>query len=401
VFKRRIPGKNSHDSPFRTACCLLATAYWILFFKAPIMDSPQETVLITGSSGRIGYAAAKRLLSRYRVVGLDREDALDPLPHAESIKVDVTSEESMRSALSRVKEKFGSNLASVIHLAAFYDFAGNPSPLYQKVNIEATERLFQHLHDFEVGQFIYTSTMLVHRPCRPGDRIHEESPLEPKWDYPKSKLTSEKMLHATHGEIPLVVLRPAAVYDEEGHSIPLTTQIQRVFERDISGYVFPGDLRHGASFLHMDDLLDGIERAVERRRELPPEVTMLMGEEDVLSYDEVQRAAGRLLHGVEWQTWRIPKLPAKVGMWIMNTLSGGESSFLKPWMVDIADDHYALDVSHVRTLLGWEPKRSLRDTLPRILASLKADPVHWYETNKLKMPKWLENHREHGIPAMA
>ena len=52
-------------------------------------------------------------------------------------------------------------------------------------------------------------------------------------------------------------------------------------------------------------------------------------------------------------------------------------------MVDISDDHYELDISHARSLVGWEPKHSLRDTLPEMIAALKADPVGWYKANKL------------------
>ncbi|WP_246206062.1 vitamin K epoxide reductase family protein [Propylenella binzhouense] len=56
-------------------------------------------------------------------------------------------------------------------------------------------------------------------------------------------------------------------------------------------------------------------------------------------------------------------------------------------MVDIADDHYALDTGRARTLIGWEPKHSLRETLPRMVEALKADPAGWYAANKLNAAK--------------
>lgn len=43
-----------------------------------------------------------------------------------------------------------------------------------------------------------------------------------------------------------------------------------------------------------------------------------------------------------------------------------------------------------RELLDWEPKHSLRDTLPRMTAALKADPRGWYEENNLKPPSELK-----------
>jgi hypothetical protein len=76
---------------------------------------------------------------------------------------------------------------------------------------------------------------------------------------------------------------------------------------------------------------------------------------------------------------------AKAGAWVMEKLPGADP-FLKPWMIDRANDHYALDITRARTLLGWKPKRSLRETLPKMVAALKADPAKFYEENKLGQP---------------
>lgn len=99
--------------------------------------------------------------------------------------------------------------------------------------------------------------------------------------------------------------------------------------------------------------------------------TLLIGEPETLSYDELQRAISRLVHGEEWNTYRIPKLLAKFGAWLQDVLPG-PGPFIKPWMIDLADDHYALDIARARTLLGWEPRHSLRKTLPKMITALKA-----------------------------
>lgn len=51
-------------------------------------------------------------------------------------------------------------------------------------------------------------------PCRPGERIDESWPLEPKFPYPQSKVLTETLVREQHGSIPVVILRPAGVYDE-------------------------------------------------------------------------------------------------------------------------------------------------------------------------------------------
>jgi uncharacterized membrane protein len=225
--------------------------------------------------------------------------------------------------------------------------------------------------------------MLVHAACEPGERINEDWPLEPKWDYPKSKVATEQLILRERGDVPVVLMRIAGVYDDQCHSIPIAQQIKRIYEHQFVGHFFSGDLTHGAAFVHMEDMVEALALAVERRKELPQVTTLLIGEPDTLSYDELQRIISRHLHDKEWRTYRIPKTLAKFGAWLQTLLPGGDP-FIKPWMIDIADDHYALDISRARALLGWEPRRSLRETLPNMIRELKADPVNWYQENDLK-----------------
>ncbi|MGH2588636.1 MAG: NAD-dependent epimerase/dehydratase family protein, partial [Dehalococcoidia bacterium] len=158
------------------------------------MNPTNDLVIVTGSSGLIGSAVAARIGDRFRVVGFDQKEPRDPSPLAEFIYTDLTSDDSVRHSLGDVRARHGERIASVIHLAAYYDFSGEPSPLYDEVTVRGTERLLRGLQHFQVEQFVFSSTMLVHAPCRPGERIDEDWPLEPKWDYPKSKVETEQVL---------------------------------------------------------------------------------------------------------------------------------------------------------------------------------------------------------------
>ncbi len=199
-------------------------------------------------------------------------------------------------------------------------------------------------------------------------------------------MRTEKLIHEERGDFPAALLRIAGVYDDLCHSIPLAHQIQRIDERQFSSRIYSGSTSHGQSFLHMDDLVDAIALVVERRAALPPEMPLLLGEAEPLTYDEVQHTLARLIHGEELETLEIPPAMAplaKAGAWVMEKLPGADP-FLRPWMIDRANDHYALDITRARTLLGWEPKRSLRETLPKMIAALKADRPGWYRENKLE-----------------
>jgi nucleoside-diphosphate-sugar epimerase len=354
------------------------------------MASPREIILVTGSSGLIGSAVIERLAGDYDVVGFDLHGPPHPPESADCIEVDLSSDDSVREGLQRLRERHGNRIASVIHLAAYYDFSGEPSPKYDEITVRGTGRLLRGLQDFRMGQFVFSSTMLVHAPGEPGRPINEDHPLEPKWAYPESKVTTEQLIRQEHGSIPFVLLRISGVYDDTGHSIPLANQMQRIYERQLTSRVYPGDTSRGQAFLHLDDLVEAFRLLVERRDRLPRELTLLLGEPETLSYDELQRSFGRLIHDEEWETRQIPKALAKTGAWLQDNMPLVEEPFIKPFMIDLADDHYELDVSRARTLLGWEPKHSLRETLPKMVEALKADPLGWYKANKLKPPSDLE-----------
>ncbi len=148
------------------------------------MNETRGVVLLTGAAGNLGRSIAKGLSRDYTVVGLDREG--DEIDGMSVIEADLTSADSIRVALGRVRDTHGGTIASVVHLAAYFDFTGEDHPLYDKLNVEGTAHLLDALQDFEVGQFVYASTMLVHAPGEPGEAIDEDQPIEPGWAYPKS-----------------------------------------------------------------------------------------------------------------------------------------------------------------------------------------------------------------------
>jgi nucleoside-diphosphate-sugar epimerase len=198
------------------------------------------------------------------------------------------------------------------------------------------------------------------------------------------------VIHAERGEIPVVILRIAGVYDDLCHSIPLALQIQRIYERDPVAYFSPGDPSTGRQpYVHIDDAVDAILLAFAHRKELPPEVILLIGETESLSYDELQRAFGQLIHGVEWNTRAIPPLVAKTGVRLLKFLPLGRFASIAPWMIDVAQENMELDITQARTMLGWKPQHSLRETLPKMVSGLKADPLTWYHENELKLPRRL------------
>lgn len=351
------------------------------------MNDTSGLILITGSNGRIGSAIMRRLTGRYgQVIGFDLKAPAPPPPECVRIAVDIGSDESVKEGLKVLRAHHGSKIAAVIHLAAYYDFLGEPNPKYDEITVNGTGRLLRGLQDgFEVEQFVFASTMLVHAPNEPGAVLTEESPIGPTWAYPESKVRTEALIRAEHGNIPVAILRLAGVYDDVCHSPPLANQIQRIYERQLASHLYSGETSHRQSFLHMEDLVDVVEAVVERRKKLPPVSTVLVGEADALSYDELQKGFIKLIHDTSWETYSVPSLIAKVGAWAEGLLPG-RAPFIKPWMIDRANDDYILDISHALCLLGWAPRHSLRATMPKMVGALNADPAGWYREHGLELP---------------
>jgi len=106
------------------------------------MACPRERhtpIIVTGSSGLIGYPVAQRLAQRHGVVGFDREGPSHPPPSAECLEVDLTSDEDVAPAFRHMRHHRGEHTASVIHLPAYYDFSGEPSPKHEEITVRGTE----------------------------------------------------------------------------------------------------------------------------------------------------------------------------------------------------------------------------------------------------------------------
>jgi nucleoside-diphosphate-sugar epimerase len=155
-------------------------------------DSTRETVLITGSSGLIGKRLSRELQHSYALIGLDVNPS-DDASEVVHITTDLTDDASLEHALQEVGQERGKSLASVVHLAAYYDFSGESSPLYDELTVEGTRRLLRELQkqQFDVEQFVFSSSLLVMKPNEGEEPIAEHSPTECGPSRPFAKSTAK------------------------------------------------------------------------------------------------------------------------------------------------------------------------------------------------------------------
>ncbi len=368
----------------------------------PQVERQRPLVLITGGAGNIGTALIHALKSDYRIISLDRHTT-DEADH--SYEFDLTSPDSVTEVMAQIAAEHGERFAAVVHLAAYFDFTGEQSPLYQKVNIDGTLNLLKALKPYQVERLIYSSTMLVYQPGSPGEKISEASADDPRWAYPESKARAEAVIREHAGDMPFTLLRLAGMYNEMNCVPTLAHQIARIFEETLKSHLYSGDTDAGQAFVHQQDMIDAFRRTIDRRQELPHDNVILVGEDRTDSYESLQNRIGELIHGDEkWQTLTVPSPIAKVGAWaeehseplIPDDFDHGEKPFIRPFMIDMASDHYELDISQARQQLGWEPRYRLYDVLADMVQNLKRDPLAWYQANGITPPDWVASAQDQG-----
>ena len=121
--------------------------------EMPTVETGLGTLIITGSSGLIGSAFLDHVGECYRELCLDpKRPPRVPPKTAHVIPCDLTSDENLHQALDEVRRLGHRRIASILHLAAYYSFASESSPLYEHVNVHGTERLLHGLRDFLVRE---------------------------------------------------------------------------------------------------------------------------------------------------------------------------------------------------------------------------------------------------------
>lgn len=185
----------------------------------------QGLTLVTGACGFIGSHMVDYLISLgYKVRATDLSFAPKTYlnPKAEFIPADLTNKEEVRSLFSTAPFP---GIEFVFHSAAVFNFSASRELTY-KVNVLGTENLLEVCREFpQIQRIVVLSTGVFYdtenysQKKFPGMRFSEESPVKPKNFYELSKMEQENLALHYHRKynLPITVLRPAAVYGSRSH----------------------------------------------------------------------------------------------------------------------------------------------------------------------------------------
>ncbi len=144
----------------------------------------------------------------------------------------------------------------VFHLAGLTK-TGKSRQFYD-VNARGTENLVGAVLKENPGvkKFVYLSSHAAAGPSFNGGLLTEEKEPHPVSHYGRSKLMGEKAVLDAGGRIPVVVLRPTAVYGPGDRDLYL-------FFKAIKKGIFPYWGAGRYSLLYVEDLVEGIIKAAE------------------------------------------------------------------------------------------------------------------------------------------
>lgn len=233
-----------------------------------------QTVLITGVAGFIGSSLAEKVINDHIIVGLDdfndyysptiKEKNIAMLRKHKNFKIyhgDIRDEKLLKKIFSKNK------IDKIVHLAARAGVRPsliNPS-IYLSTNILGTNQLLKTAVKYKVRQFIFASSSSIYGNNKKVPFAETDATEHPISPYAISKLAGEKLcwLYGKTYKIPVTVLRFFSVYGPRGRP-------------DMAPYIFTkkilngeaievyGDGSQARDFTYIDDIADGIIRAVKK-----------------------------------------------------------------------------------------------------------------------------------------
>jgi dihydroflavonol-4-reductase len=215
------------------------------------------TVLITGATGQVGHAIARRLVDDgvdVRALVRSPERARVLPPGARPVFGDVTDPPSLRAALD--------GCATVYHAAGIPEQWRRDVDEFARVNVEGTRSVVEAALAARVERFVYTSTddVLVQGPGQPFDEsIVNQKPGQTP--YQRSKQEADRIVTAALDRgLPAVFLHPAGVYGPAPFLVKgLNDLLRQLAKREVP-MLLPG----GMGVAYSEDVADGHVKAAAK-----------------------------------------------------------------------------------------------------------------------------------------
>jgi nucleoside-diphosphate-sugar epimerase len=306
--------------------------------------------LVTGATGFIGSHLVEALVQRgFRVRCLVRPTSrlawVKGLP-VEIIYGDCQEKDSLEPGVKDVD--------LVFHLAGAT--RAIDAKTYFAVNALGTENLVQACleHNTRLQKFIYLSSQAAAGPGRDGGKKKESDLCAPVSPYGMSKRRGEELALSQAHELPLLILRPAAVYGPRDKAFFFLFQcLAKRIKPSFSGGV------QNLSLCSVQDLVGAILLAASTRTQ-SGEIFFLSDGHDY----RMEEINDIFAQAMEVTAFRL-RLPSSVLFGIaavaeyFSKISGKPALISRGRAEEMIQPNWLCDITKARTLLGFEPQISL------------------------------------------
>jgi nucleoside-diphosphate-sugar epimerase len=306
--------------------------------------------LVTGATGFIGSHLVEALVQRgFRVRCLVRPTShlawVKGLP-VEIIYGDCQEKDSLGPGVKDVD--------LVFHLAGAT--RAIDAKTYYAVNALGTENLVWACleHNTRLQKFIYLSSQAAAGPGRDGGKKKESDHCAPVSPYGMSKRRGEELALSQAQEVPLLILRPAAVYGPRDKAFFFLFQcLAKRIKPSISGGV-----QH-LSLCSVQDLVDALLLAASTRTQSGE--TFFLSDGQDYRMEEINDIFAQAM---EITAFRL-RLPPPVLFGIaavaeyFSKVSGKPALISRGRVEELIQANWLCDITKAKTLLGFEPQISL------------------------------------------
>jgi nucleoside-diphosphate-sugar epimerase len=306
----------------------------------------ERIAAVTGASGFVGSHIVDELLERgVHVRCLLRRTSstrwLDGKP-VEIVRVELTDSARLAEALR------GAHW--VVH-AAGLTHARSPAE-FHAANVGSTEHMLRAAMDAAgpLERFLLISSQAAAGPSVEGAPVLETDLPSPVSTYGVSKLRSEELTMLLRGRLPVVSIRPPAVYGPRDDAfLKLFVAVKR--------HLFPM-LRPGGRFtlVHARDLARAVHLALTDGRAVGQ--VYFVGEPEVTTYEELAACLRDVLQvaTIVVQPPRFVLGAAAVAGELWGALRGKPPLLSREKLREITAGDWICSSSKIRTQLGWEPE---------------------------------------------